>query len=230
MAHELVIEWLGRVPYREALELQRRCVEARRRGSCGDLLLLLEHPAVITAGRRADPANLLVDRHALSARGIEVHQVTRGGDFTYHGPGQLIGYAILDLRARKQPDVIAFLRRIEAALIEALCTLGIHAATRGGSTGVFTTGSRAGGATRSRKIASIGVGMRGWVTYHGFALNVGDDLSGFDLIVPCGLHDVEMTSVACELGSGAPGEVEVRELVSRAFLRQFSAWSPQRAA
>jgi lipoate-protein ligase B len=211
MASELAIEWLGTVPYREALELQGKCVEARRAGAAADKLLLLEHPPVITLGRGARSDTLLASSAELAAQGIEVHRVSRGGDITYHAPGQLVGYLILDLAARDERDVHAFLRRIEAALEEALLELGVPTRTLSGYTGLFAQpGEDASAAGRPRKIASIGVGVRGWVTYHGFALNVDPDLSGFDAIVPCGLDFVEMTSIARELAVAAPADLADR--------------------
>lgn len=203
MGRELEIEWLGERDYAEALELQRRCVEARLAGGSGDRLLLLEHPPVLTLGRGASERNLLVDREELARRGIGLHRVSRGGDITWHGPGQLVGYLIVDLDARGERDVHRFVRGIEAALGAALARLGVPTHVRPGYTGVFA-GADPGAPGRPRKIASIGVGVRRWVTWHGFALNVGPDLSAFDAIVPCGLDFVEMTSVARELGDAAP--------------------------
>ena len=221
----LEVEWLGRVGYAEALELQEKRLHARRRGSASDALLLLEHPPVVTLGRSARPEHLLASPAALAARGIELHQVARGGDVTYHGPGQLVGYLIVDLAARAgsagAPDVTAFLRGIESVLIAALAELGVSAYRRAGWTGVFATPSSPG---PPRKIASIGIGMRGWVTWHGFALNASLDPADFDMIVPCGLREVAMTSVARELGA-APGrelDERVRQVVSRAFERDFA--------
>src|SRR5215472_10667214 len=130
MARELKIERLGCIPYREALELQEKQVEAVRAGVAGDTLFLLEHPAVITLGRRANPANVLLAASALRARGVELHTVTRGGDVTYHGPGQLVGYLVCDLAAREARDVSAFLRALERGLIDALSALGLQATTQ----------------------------------------------------------------------------------------------------
>ncbi|HKJ25717.1 MAG TPA: lipoyl(octanoyl) transferase LipB [Myxococcota bacterium] len=202
----LEVEWLGRVPYAEALALQYARVEARRRGECGDALLLLEHPPVVTLGRSARPENLRLSRAELAARGVEVHEVARGGDVTWHGPGQLIGYLVLDLEARGECDVHAHLRRIEAILIDALAAVGVAAGRREGMTGVFVAEPSGPGSesARPRKIASIGVGLRGWTTLHGFALNVCNGPEGFASIVPCGLHGVEMTSLAAELGARRP--------------------------
>jgi lipoate-protein ligase B len=211
MARELAIEWLGTVPYREALELQEKCVEARRSGAAADRLLLLEHPPVITLGRGARSDTLLASRAELAARGVDVHRVSRGGDITYHAPGQLVGYLILDLAARGQRDVHAYLRSIEAMLGDALSELGVPTHTLSGYTGLFARPGEDEPATaRARKIASIGVGVRGWVTYHGFALNVDTDLSGFDAIIPCGLDFAEMTSIARELAASAPTDLATR--------------------
>ena len=234
----LTVEWLGRVAYAEALEIQMQGLEARHRGRAPDRLLLLEHPPVVTLGRGAREENLLASGESLARRGVEVHRVARGGDVTYHAPGQLIGYLIADLAAGGAPDVHAFVRSMELALVEALERLSVPALCIEGMTGVFVDRSRAvrsgsrsggeppkpvpGGAEPERKIASIGIGVRRWVTYHGFALNVNLDLAGFDAIVPCGLHGVEMTSVARELGS--PDLVldsRVREVVAGAFRERF---------
>lgn len=211
---------LGRVPYGDAMARQLELLEARRRGEGADVLLLLEHPAVVTLGRSAHEENLRVPRDLLCAQGVELFEVARGGDVTWHGPGQLVGYPILDLAARGAPDLHAYLRSLEALLCEALEALGVPACTRPGMTGVFAARHPEG---RPRKIASIGVGVRGWVTWHGFALNVDCDLTGFDCIVPCGLSGVEMTSVARELGASAPADLgrRARDAVRSAFLRNF---------
>jgi lipoyl(octanoyl) transferase len=216
------VEWLGRVPYAEALEVQRRAVDARRSTSCGDRLLLLEHPPVVTMGRGTRQENLLVGREELRRRGVEVHEVSRGGDVTYHAPGQLVGYLVMDLRARGEADLHVFLRNLESALIDALAALELAGKRVEGRTGVFIDDS-ATVAAPERKIASIGVGVRHWITFHGFALNVTTDLAGFDAIIPCGLEDVEMTSVAAELGRGLLGlDARVRSHVGAAFRKQFA--------
>ncbi len=234
----LGVEWLGLVPYADALELQTKRVEALRAGSGPECLLLLEHPPVLTLGRGGDASHVLASRAALEAADIALHRVSRGGDVTYHGPGQLVGYLILDLTRRGEPDVGHFLRAIEAALIEALGELGLPAHTRAGMTGVFagslseeprSVGPGQGESPPAgppRKIASIGIGLRGWVTWHGFALNVSTDLSAFAAIVPCGLHGVAMTSVATELGAKAPAglDARAREAVGAAFSRRFGAF------
>lgn len=220
MATELRVERLGRVPYAEALELQAKGVELRRTGAAPDRLLLLEHPPVVTLGRRARGDHLLASREELAARGIELYEVARGGDVTYHAPGQLVGYPILDLRARGRTDVHAYLRELEAGLAEALAELGLPTRTRAGYTGLFAAAD--GGPPR--KLASIGVGLRGWITCHGFALNVDLDLSGFECIVACGLHEVRMGSLARELGARAPADLGERALdaVEAAFARRWA--------
>jgi lipoate-protein ligase B len=177
---------LGVQPYGAALELQLRLVAARRAGEIPDTLLLLEHPAVITCGRGTRVGHILADEETLAARGIEVVEVGRGGDVTFHGPGQLVGYPIFDLRAEGN-DVHRFLRNLEEALIRALARFGVDAGRVPELTGVWVG---------NEKVAAIGVGVKRWVSYHGFALNVDVDLGDFDLIVPCGLHGRGVTSLA----------------------------------
>lgn len=227
----LAVEWLGSVAYAEATEIQMQGVEARRRGEVPDRLLLLEHPPVVTLGRGAREQNLLVSPEGLARRGVEVHRAARGGDVTYHGPGQLVGYLILDLAAGGAPDVFGFIRRMELALMQALEGLSVPARRIEGMTGVFVdrdrsarlSGGTGGETAPERKIASIGVGVRHWVTYHGFALNVDLDLAGFEAIVPCGLRGVEMTSVARELGAPTLElGSRVREVVAGAFRERFA--------
>ena len=183
--NEIRVVRAGTVPYAEALEWQRELAEDRIAGRLPhDVLLLLEHPPVVTLGRNSRAA------HVLQPAGIDVFEVERGGDVTFHGPGQLVGYPILDLHAYKQ-DLHWYLRTLEQALIEALGVLGLTAARNPGFTGVWT---------RGKKIASIGIHVKQWVTWHGFALNVTIDLTHFDRIVPCGIQGVEMTSVLRERG------------------------------
>jgi lipoyl(octanoyl) transferase len=226
---ELEIEWLGLLPYREALARQEAAVEARRAGRRGDRLLLVEHPPVVTLGRSALPAHVLASEDELRRRGIECLAVRRGGDVTYHAPGQLVGYLVVDLARGGEPDVHRCLRAIEAVLIDALDRLGVPARRIPGMTGVFAAAAgRIGGAGAPRKLASIGLGLRGGVSWHGFALNVSVDLSGFALVVPCGLHGVEMSSVARERAArhGPPIDVlaldrEARRAVGDAFRLGF---------
>ena len=198
MAGDLGVVALGRMPYGEALTLQRDLAARRIAGTVPhDLLLLVEHPPVITLGRGFRAEHLPTTTEALTARGIEVHEIERGGDVTFHGPGQLVGYPIFDLKTHRQ-DLHWFLRQMEQALIDALADVGVPGGRVDGYTGVWTGG---------RKIASIGIHVRQWVTWHGFALNVTTDLSYFDLIVPCGIPDVTMTSVQRELGGRAPRDL-----------------------
>jgi lipoate-protein ligase B len=181
----------GRVPYAEALEWQRGLAQARiERRLAHDTLLLLEHPPVVTLGRNSHAA------HLVRRDGVDVFDVERGGDVTYHGPGQLVGYPIMDLTGHKQ-DLHWYLRTLEQALIDALAALGIAATRNPGYTGVWTPHGE-----ERRKIASLGVHVKQWVTWHGFALNVTTDLTAFDRIVPCGIPGVVMTSVERETGNG----------------------------
>jgi lipoate-protein ligase B len=223
-ARPFVVERLGVVPYDAALALQGERVEAVRAGAAPDALLLLEHPPVVTLGRRADPAHLRESPACLAARGIAVRTITRGGDVTWHAPGQLVGYLVCDLEARGAADVHRFLRGIEAMLIGALGDLGLAGAARDGYTGVFMASSLGAGAGPPRKIASIGVGLRGWVTFHGFALNVTNDLAGFDAIVPCGLQGVRMTSVAAERGGASPDAAALFEATCDAVSDAARSW------
>ncbi len=191
---------LGSVPYDEALALQTALLDRRQRGEIPDTILLLEHPHVITLGRRGEDANVLADKAALDAMGIEVRRVGRGGDVTYHGPGQLVGYWILSL-ARWGNDVGRFVRTIEESIIRTLAEFGMEGRRVPKFTGVWC---RVAGAPEPEKIASIGVGIKRWVAHHGFALNVTTDLGYFDTIIPCALHDKRMTSMARLLGRDLP--------------------------
>jgi lipoyl(octanoyl) transferase len=207
---ERVVEVIeaGLVPYGAALAWQRELARARIDGRLDhDVLLLLEHPPVVTVGRSARGTAAL-----LSVDGIDVVEVERGGDVTYHGPGQLVGYPILDL-AQHRPDVHWYLRTLEQTLIAALADLAIPAERRPGYTGVWTRGG-------GRKIASIGVHVKRWVTWHGFALNVTTDLSQFERIVPCGIAGIAMTSVAMEQ-RGEKREEPVWERTVGAVIRGF---------
>jgi lipoate-protein ligase B len=210
-ARELWVERLGLIPYGRALEMQREIARQRIAGTLEqDVLLLLEHPPVITMGRSAKEQNVLASASLLEARGVERFEVERGGDVTFHGPGQLVGYPIIDLKRHKR-DLHWYLRQVEEALIQALAVLGVPAERNAGYTGVWTKG---------RKIASIGVHARDWVTWHGFALNVSTDLSYFDLLVPCGIQAVTMTSVERELGASVT-IAQVSDVVESAFASVF---------
>ena len=196
---------LGLTPYKEALSLQRRLAALRAEGSGGDLLLLLQHLPVITLGRGGQKAHLLAPESSLAARGIEFIEVERGGDITYHGPGQLVGYPILDL-AEHGRDLHHYLRNLERVLIETLLSFGVEADRSFGRTGVWVG---------ERKIASIGIHVTRWVTRHGFALNVDMDLAPFELIVPCGIQGAAATSMAQELSHPVPVDDVIPVLAER---------------
>ena len=210
MSRDLVVEWLGRRPYGEILEMQRALAAERIAGARPDTLLLVEHDPVVTLGRSTKREHLLLSEKALAARGVELFDIERGGDVTFHGPGQLVGYPIFDLQQHRQ-DLHWYLRQVEQSLIDALATYGITAGRVEKYTGVWV---------EDRKIASIGVHARSWVTWHGFALNVSTDLSYFDMMVPCGIPQVTMTSVAKELGRAVSLE-EVVDRVVGAFTTVF---------
>jgi lipoyl(octanoyl) transferase len=199
---------LGRLDYARAFELQRALVDRRKRGEIPDQLLFVEHPHVITLGRNGHLENLLASDEVLARTGISFHHTDRGGDVTYHGPGQVVGYPVMDLREWKR-DVVAYVRGMEQAIIEALAEFGIESERSPGATGVWTGGA---------KIAAIGVHISRWVTSHGFALNVTTDLSYFRYIVPCGLTR-PVTSMEA-LGRAASRE-QVIAALERAFGRVF---------
>jgi len=201
---------LGVEPYGRVLDLQHRLVEARREGLIEDTLILLEHLPVITLGRRADEKNIVASRELLARLGVEVHRVERGGDVTYHGPGQLVGYPILDLRGYRQ-DVGWYMHSLEEVLIQALSDFGIGAGRMEERIGVWVG---------DKDIAALGARIEEWITYHGFALNVSPDLSHFDLIIPCGYRGMGITSMAEVLGE-APEMSEVRKSVVQWFGEVF---------
>jgi lipoyl(octanoyl) transferase len=193
--------WLGKVPYEQALRLQLAAREALVRGEGPERLLLLEHPHVYTLGRNASEDDLLLDAGERAARGIEVAATDRGGQVTYHGPGQLVGYPILDLNPDRR-DLRRYVRDLQEVLVRTLAELGIASAGGAGERiGVWVGDGR-----RERKIASIGIHLSRWRTTHGFALNVATDLGLFHGIVACGLPEVEMTSIARERGTAPPLE------------------------
>jgi lipoyl(octanoyl) transferase len=199
---------LGRRSYDEVLTLQRRlCCERVEGLRHEDLLLLVEHDPVVTLGRSTKPSSLPISAAELTSRGLAVVDVERGGDVTLHAPGQLVGYPILQLQDHR-PDLHWYLRQLEESLIVALAAFGISAERNPGLTGVWTDG---------RKIASIGIHVKQWVTFHGFALNVTTALDLFDLIVPCGIQDVRMTSVAERIGPRPGLMAEVRSAVMAGF-------------
>jgi lipoyl(octanoyl) transferase len=199
---------LGRIGYSQAFEYQRQLVEQRKQGLIPDQLLILEHPHTITLGRNGHSENLLASEPALLAAGIAFYPSDRGGDITYHGPGQVVGYPILDLNEWKR-DVHLYVRAIEQVMIDALADFGIAAGRVAGCAGVWVDG---------KKIGAIGVHMSRWITSHGFALNVNTDLSYFGYIVPCGIAK-PVTSMA-QLGVHAAAP-EVHGALARAFGRRF---------
>ncbi len=198
---------LGLEAYDRVLDLQHRLVAARREGFVPDTLVLVEHPPVITLGRRGDERNILVSSDWLAERGIEVRRVERGGDVTYHGPGQLVGYPIMDLRQHRQ-DIGWYMHSLEEVLIRTLDAFGVAAGRLRGNIGVWAQGQE--------KIAALGVRIEDWITFHGFALNVGSDLAHFELIVPCGLVGKEVTSMEKILGHAVDMSA-VCQQVSRHF-------------
>ena len=203
---------LGRVSYADALDLQQRLVQERKAGTIPDQLLLLEHPPVITLGVKArhDRSHVLATEAVLAARGVELFESGRGGDVTYHGPGQLVGYPILDLKPDRC-DVHRYVRDLEEVLIRAAAAFGVEATRVAGLTGVWVG---------TEKLAAIGVRISRWITSHGFALNVGTDLADFELIVPCGIRERGVTSLERVLGRTVePAAVE--DAVVTAFAATF---------
>ncbi|MDA8218543.1 MAG: lipoyl(octanoyl) transferase LipB [Dehalococcoidales bacterium] len=207
----LVARWLGRVDYQEAWDRQAAQVRARREGGVGDELLLLEHPHTYTVGRGGTLDHILVDSEALARLGATVYQVDRGGDVTYHGPGQLVGYPIVEVRSRSI-DAHTYLRKLEETIIRALAEYGVRAGRYPAYTGVWLG---------EEKVAAIGVKISsGGITSHGFALNVNTDVSYFGHIIPCGIRDKGLSSLARLLGRPV-AMLEVAEVVARHFAGEF---------
>ena len=202
---DLLVVDLGRAEYGDVLALQRELCQARVRAEADtDLLLLVEHPDVVTLGRGTKRSSLPLDEATLRGQGYAVYDIERGGDVTYHGPGQLVGYPVLDLNHHRQ-DLHWYLRQLESVLIDTLAAVGIDGGRVEGLTGVWTDG---------RKIASIGVHVKRWVTFHGFALNVATNLSRFDNIVPCGIDGVVMTSILHEKNNSVDASMLWRNVVA----------------
>jgi lipoyl(octanoyl) transferase len=209
-ARVLDVRKLGLVSYEDALALQRSLVDDRRAGRIGDTLLLLEHPHVITLGVRGGRSHVLATAEVLAARGVEIHETGRGGDVTYHGPGQIVGYPILDLNPDRR-DVHQYVRDLEEVLIRTAADFGMAAGRVSGLTGVWVG---------DEKLAAIGVRIARWITSHGFALNVTTDLDYFSLIVPCGIADRGVTSMSRLLGR--PVELDkVQERIASHFSNVF---------
>jgi lipoyl(octanoyl) transferase len=225
--------YLGRVPYAQALEIQAQVVSARQQNLIGDTLLLLEHPPVITLGRNASRANVVATDEFLSSKGVELHEVKRGGDVTYHGPGQLVGYPIIDLRGnlpgRRGPYLgpVDFVRLLEEVLIRTCADFRVMAKRIPKCTGVWTFGGgesadRSSPSIREKKLAAIGVHVSQSVTSHGFALNVTPDLRDFEWIVPCGIRDRGVTSLELEAETGVEVNMErAVNTVARSFGHVF---------
>ena len=204
---QLLVADLGLQPYADALAFQREVARARIAGDVEeDVLLLVEHPPVVTLGRSAKSAHVLASPAYLRQQGVDVYEVERGGDVTFHGPGQLVGYPIIDLKQHRR-DLHWYLRQVEQILIDAMATYGLRCDRNAPYTGVWID---------DRKLASIGVHARDWVTWHGFALNVATDLRYFELIVPCGIQAVRMTSLHAERPHERPSLGEVGERVAAA--------------
>lgn len=191
MRRELEVIALGRIGYGEAMRVMETRAEQRRRGEVPDALYLLEHDPVLTYGRRAAASNLLLTREALSARGVELYESTRGGDFTYHGPGQLVAYPVLDLSPGRK-DVRRYVADLETVMIGTCAEYGVAAGRVEGLIGAWVEGRR--------KIGAIGVRISRWITTHGFALNVSTELEDFGMIIPCGISDRGVTSLEREAG------------------------------
>ncbi len=219
---------LGRIPYTEGLAIQQRIVAARKAGTIGDVLLFMEHPPVLTLGRNtarnSTPANILISDEELTRRGVELHETNRGGDVTYHGPGQLVGYPIVDLRGdlpgKKGPHLgpVDFIRLLEEVLIRTCAEFNVPAQRIPKRTGVWTL---AGGSIQEKKIAAIGVHVSQAVTSHGFALNVTTDLRDFQWIVPCGIADRDVTSLELE-ADRPPTLEEAANAASKSFGKIFA--------
>jgi lipoyl(octanoyl) transferase len=209
----LQVRRLGRVAYADGLALQQELVEQRRRNEIPDQLLLLEHPPVVTLGVkvRNDRSHVLATPERLASLGVELHETGRGGDVTYHGPGQVVGYPILDLRPDRC-DVHAYVRDLEEVMIRAARRFGVEATRVEGLTGIWVG---------NEKLAAIGVRISRWITSHGFAFNVNTNLSHFSLIVPCGITDRGVTSLEKLLGHSVP-MAEVGDALEAAFLERFS--------
>ena len=213
---------LGRLDYATALALQQQVCTLRQQARIDDVLLLVEHPPVLTLGRNAQRQHVVADGELLARRGIRVFETNRGGDVTYHGPGQLVGYPILNLRAFTPPiGIVDYLRKLEEVLIRACADYGVLTQRAAGRAGVWTI---PGGAVPEKKIAALGVHVARGVTTHGFALNVSTDLHDFDLIVPCGIRDRGVTSMEAEVDTQicpAPTLDQMANSVARHFGRVF---------
>lgn len=203
-------QYLGLMSYSEAHELQKRLVDQRKEGEIADTLLFVEHPPTITLGRGAKPKNILFSEAELTKLGVEVHETGRGGDVTYHGPGQLVAYPIFDLKPDRQ-DVRKYVSNLEEVMIRTCAEFGLNARRIAGCNGCWI---------EDRKIGAVGVRISRWVTMHGLAFNVTTDMRHFEYIIPCGITDKGVTSLQAELEQDVP-LTQVREVMARAFAEVF---------
>ncbi len=209
---EFKILSLGLTNYSKALDIQLSLLEKRKNNLIPDTLILLEHPPTITIGRGGNLDNLLVSETHLNNNGIYFEKVSRGGDITFHGPGQIVGYPIMNLNYMEK-DIHKYLRALEYLIVDVLKQYNIKASSFKGITGVWTNG---------KKIASIGIGVKRWITYHGFALNINNDLNYFDMIIPCGLNKVRMTNIINESNMEDISINKTNDFISKSFSKTFN--------
>ena len=210
--NEFKILNLGLTNYKKALNIQRDLLDKRKNNLIPDTLILLEHPPTITIGRGGDLKNLLVSEGYLKDRGIYFEQISRGGDITYHGPGQIVAYPIMNLNSLGR-DIHKYLRSLEHLIIDMLKNYDIKASGLKGITGVWAN---------EKKIASIGIGVKRWITYHGFAININNDLDYFDMMIPCGLSKVRMTNITTESDTGKVTIEKANDYIVESFSKTFN--------
>ena len=210
--NEFKILSLGLTDYKKALNIQLDLLDKRKNNLIPDTLILLQHPPTITIGRGGDLKNLLVSQSYLKDRGIYFEQISRGGDITFHGPGQIVAYPIMDLNNLGR-DIHKYLRSLEHLIIDMLKNYGIKASGFKGITGVWSN---------DKKIASIGIGVKRWITYHGFAININNDLNYYDMIIPCGLSKVRMTNVSTESATGKVAIENANDYIIESFSKTFN--------
>lgn len=210
--NEFKILNLGLTDYKKALNIQLDLLDKRKNNLIPDTLILLQHPPTITIGRGGDLKNLLVSQSYLKDRGIYFEQISRGGDITFHGPGQIVAYPIMDLNNLGR-DIHKYLRSLEHLIIDMLKNYGIKASGFKGITGVWSN---------DKKIASIGIGVKRWITYHGFAININNDLNCYDMIIPCGLSKVRMTNVTTESATGKVTIENANDYIIESFSKTFN--------
>ncbi len=210
--NEFKILNLGLTDYKKALNIQLGLLDKRKNNLIPDTLILLEHPPTITIGRGGDLKNLLVSQSYLKDRGIYFEQISRGGDITFHGPGQIVAYPIMDLNSLGR-DIHKYLRSLEHLIIDMLKNYGIKATGLKDVTGVWAN---------EKKIASIGIGVKRWITYHGFAININNDLNYYDMIIPCGLSKVMMTNVTTESATGKVTIEKANDYIIESFSKTFN--------